>query len=322
MNAILGYAQLMAQDPGLETNAKASLKIICQSGEHLVALITDILDMSKIEAGRTEINTTRFNFPRLVGDLASMFRLSAQAKTLQFEVLVDGESVVYAVADEGKLRQVLINLLGNAIKFTSRGRIKLHVTLSRRNANRLWLSAQVEDTGPGIADEEQGKLFQPFSQMKRGLTAQEGTGLGLAIGRSYARLMGGDITVTSSLGHGSIFRFDIPIESDDIENGAGQGFLTHAVDLSADEEGLRKLDSTVALPSAVDPAQLAGLPVELINQLHDAVQKGEKDRLDQLIRQVEDFDNQAAGALSKLAEHYEYDALTDLLEQTKREILP
>ena len=191
MNAILGYAQLMSRDPELGTDAKANLKIICQSGEHLITLITGILDMSKIEAGRIELNPTTFNFSRLVDNLASMFRLWAQAKALRFEVVVDGESVAYVVADEGKIRQVLINLLGNAIKFTARGQVTLHITLERRSANRLWLAAQVEDTGPGIADEQQGKLFQPFSQIKRGLEEQEGTGLGLAIARSYARLMGG-----------------------------------------------------------------------------------------------------------------------------------
>jgi PAS domain S-box-containing protein len=320
MNAILGYAQLMSQDPGLGSSAKENLKIISQAGEHLVGLITDILDMSKIEAGRIDINTARFNFPRLVDDLASMFRLSAQAKALRFEVVVDGESVIYVVADQGKVRQVLINLLGNAIKFTTRGQIKLHVTLYRRSTNQLWLSAQIEDSGPGLTVEEQGKLFQPFSQMKRGQNAQEGTGLGLAIGRSYARLMGGDITVTSSLGRGSIFRLDIPIKSDDIEIGAGQ--RSPADDPFADEESLRQLEPTVGLPTAVSPAQLVELPVELIDQLHDAVQKGEKGRLDQLIRRVEELDKQAARALKELAEHYEYDALTNLLEETKRELLP
>jgi signal transduction histidine kinase len=196
---------------GLGTNAKANLKIICQSGEHLLGLITDILDMSKIEAGRTELNPTTFNFSRLVENLASMFHLWAQAKALRFEVLVDGESVTYVVADEGKIRQVLINLLGNAIKFTVRGHIKLHVTLHRRTEHRLWLSAQIEDTGPGLTDAEQRKLFQPFNQFKRGLKLQEGTGLGLAIGRSYARLMGGDITLISKPGEGSI----IPIRNSD-----------------------------------------------------------------------------------------------------------
>ena len=97
------------------------------------------------------------------------------------------------------MRQVLINLLGNAIKFTASWAVRLHLTLDRRSANQLWFLAQIEDTGPGITEEEQARLFQPFSQIKRGLNAQEGTGLGLAIARSYARLMGGDVTVTSIL---------------------------------------------------------------------------------------------------------------------------
>ena len=108
---------------------------------------------------------------------------------------------------------MLINLLGNAVKFTQLGQIKLHVTLDQRSDNRLWLSARFEDTGSGIADEEQTKLFEPFSQTGTGgLNSQEGTGLGLAMSRKYARFMGGDITVTSSVGTGSIFWFEIPIE--------------------------------------------------------------------------------------------------------------
>jgi PAS domain S-box-containing protein len=230
MNAILGYAQLMLRDPGLGADAKANLKIIGRSGEHLLGLINEVLDMSKIEAGRMELNPTTFSLSRLLDDLATMFRLRAAAKRLRFEMQVDGESVPYVVADEGKLRQTLINLLGNAIKFTARGRIKLHVTLThvaleqvaldqialeQGSGDRLWLSARFEDTGSGISDEEQGMLFEPFSQIRRGLHSQEGTGLGLAISRKYARLMGGDITVTSSPGTGSTFRLEIPIERGD-----------------------------------------------------------------------------------------------------------
>jgi PAS domain S-box-containing protein len=215
MNAILGYAQLMLRDPGLGTDAKANLKIIGRSGEHLLALINDVLDLSKIEAGRTELNPVTFNLSMLLKDLAAMFRLRAEAKALQFEMLVDGASILYVVADEGKIRQALINLLGNAIKFTKRGQVRLHVTLDQRSTNRLWLSARVEDTGPGLTDEEQSKLFEPFRQTKGSLNTQEGTGLGLAISRKYARLMGGDITVTSSPGRGSIFRLEIPIERGD-----------------------------------------------------------------------------------------------------------
>jgi len=137
-----------------------------------------------------------------------MFRLRSESKGLGFEMSADVESAPYIVADEGKIRQVLINLLGTAIKFTERGKIKLSVSLDRREASQLWLSAWGEDTGSGISDEEQRQLFVPFSQVARGHRSQEGTGLGLAISRKYAQLMGGDIAVMSTLGKGSIFRFE------------------------------------------------------------------------------------------------------------------
>jgi PAS domain S-box-containing protein len=219
LNAILGYAQLMLRDPGMGTEAKANLKIIGRSGEHLLTLINDVLDMSRIEAGRTELNPVTFNLSTLLNDLAGLFRLRAQSKGLQFEMLVDGESVPYIVADEGKLRQALINLLGNAIKFTRSGQVVLRVTLHetphRRNSNGLWLSARVEDTGSGITDEEQQRLFEPFIQTRRDAEAQKGTGLGLAITRKYARLMGGDVTLSSSPGNGSIFHLEIPVARGD-----------------------------------------------------------------------------------------------------------
>jgi PAS domain S-box-containing protein len=214
MNAILGYSQLMLRDPGLGTDVKENLKIINRSGENLLTLINDLLDMSKIEAGRTEIHLTTFSLSGLLDSLTNMFRLRTEAKALGFEVFLGGESVPYVVADEGKIRQSLINLLENAIKFTDRGQIKLHITLQKR-VNRLWLSARVEDTGVGMTDKEQEKLFQPFTQTEAGRNIMQGTGLGLAISRDHARLMGGDLTATSSPGRGSIFRFEVPIERGD-----------------------------------------------------------------------------------------------------------
>jgi PAS domain S-box-containing protein len=313
MNAILGCAQLMSRDPELGANAKAKLETICQSGEHLIGLITDILDMSKIEAGRIELNPTVFNVSRLVESLTSMFRFVAQAKSLQFDVLVDAEYVANVVADEGKIRQVLINLLGNAIKFTPLGQVKLQVTLQRNAAGQLWLSVQVQDTGPGISEEEQAKLFKPFHQMKRGVKAQEGTGLGLAIGRSYARLMGGDVTVTSSLGQGSIFRFEVPVEPG--EGSTGIGEIPSYTFMGLDREGL---DREMAAAGSVSLEQLAGLPTELIGQLQNAVQEGEKDRLDELIQSVQMYDKDAAAGLKNHADNYEYDHLTVLFTQTQQ----
>jgi two-component system, sensor histidine kinase and response regulator len=143
LNAILGYAQLMSREESLGADAKTNLKIIGRSGEHLLTLINNVLDMSKIEAGRIEVHPITFNLFRLVQDLAAMFRFRAEAKALRFEMSVGGEHVDYVVADEGKIRQVLINLLGNAIKFTDLGEIKLRVDIDQRADNRLWLSARV-----------------------------------------------------------------------------------------------------------------------------------------------------------------------------------
>jgi PAS domain S-box-containing protein len=237
MNAILGYSQLMLRDPSAGIDAKANLKVINRSGEHLLALLNDVLDMSKIEAGHTVLRPTTFSLSGLVDSLATMFRLRAEAKALGFEVSLDGESVPYVVADEGKLRQVFINLLGNALKFTERGQIKLHVTLEQRSAGRLWLSAQVEDTGLGMTGEEQKKLFQPFIQTKGGLnTSNPGTGLGLAISREYARLMGGDLTVSSTFGAGSTFRFEAPIERGNAGVAIKRTNAPHIIGLRAGQE--------------------------------------------------------------------------------------
>jgi CheY-like chemotaxis protein len=215
LNAVLGYAQLMSRDPLLGADAKANLKIIGRSGAHLLALINDVLDMSKIEAGRTELHPVTFNLPQALKDLEAMFRLRAESKALEFRLLMEGETMAYVLADEGKIRQVLINLLGNAIKFTERGQVTLRVAVARRADGRIWLSASVEDTGLGISDEDKERVFEPFRQAGRGLYTQDGTGLGLAICRQNARLMGGDVTVTSEPGKGSTFLFETPVELGD-----------------------------------------------------------------------------------------------------------
>jgi CheY-like chemotaxis protein len=215
LNAVLGYTQLMLRDPAIEEPGKDYLHIINRSGEHLLALINDVLDMSKIEAGGITTNVKAFDVGQLVADLAAMFMLRASSKGLRFDV-VEPPGVDRTVAgDQGKIRQVLINLVGNAIKFTDTGHVKLEVTVSRRPGGQLWLSARVEDTGVGIAASEQGKLFQPFTQTESGIRLQSGTGLGLAISAQYARLMGGQITMSSGVGVGTVCLFEIPVQAVD-----------------------------------------------------------------------------------------------------------
>jgi signal transduction histidine kinase/CheY-like chemotaxis protein len=212
MNAILGFSQLVLRTPGLAPIQKQYLDIINRSGEHLLALINDILAMSKIEAGRVTLNRTTFDLHNLLADVESMFRLRTEAKHLEFSVESGAEVPRLVVTDEGKLREVLINLLGNAVKFTEKGRIALRVSAEAAPGSGLRLLVAVEDTGAGISADEIGRLFQHFEQTKSGRKAGTGTGLGLAISREFVRLMGGDITVRSQVGKGSIFQFTVPLE--------------------------------------------------------------------------------------------------------------
>ena len=217
MNAILGFSQLLLRDQALTAKQNQYLGTINRSGEHLLALINDILEMSKIEAGRTTLNPTTFDLPALLKDLEMMFRVRTEAKKLSFFVELIGDVPRYIVTDINKLRQVFINVLGNAVKFTERGGIGLRLRADRQSSMGPCLRVEVEDTGPGISPDELGKLFRHFEQTKTGQQAGTGTGLGLAISREFVRLMGGDITVSSQVGKGSIFAIHLPLNESEAQ---------------------------------------------------------------------------------------------------------
>src|SRR4051794_23862960 len=213
MNAILGFSQLMQRDQGLTTRQTQYLGTINRSGEHLLALINDILEMSKIEAGRTTLNPSTFDLPALLDDLEMMFRVRTNEKKLSFSVERIGDDVPhYIVADINKMRQVFINVLGNAVKFTEHGGLGVRVLADRNAAKGPSLRVEIEDTGPGISQDEQDRLFRHFEQTKSGQQTGTGTGLGLAISREFVRLMGGDITLSGQVGKGSIFVIDLPLK--------------------------------------------------------------------------------------------------------------
>jgi PAS domain S-box-containing protein len=216
MTAILGFSQLMQRDPAATPQQRKHLDVINRSGEHLLTIINDILEISKIEAGRTILNPTTFDLHALLNDLETMFRVHTDAKKLHLIVERVGELPRYVVADEAKVRQVLSNLLGNAVKFTETGGIALRVGTSRGVGAGLRLVAEVEDTGQGISEKDIAGLFQRFEQTESGQKTRTGTGLGLAISRGFARLMGGDITVSSQEGKGSIFRVEIGLSAGDV----------------------------------------------------------------------------------------------------------
>ena len=215
LNAILGFTQLMRRDLGLTGEHQENLEVIGRSGEHLLALINDVLDMSKIEAGQIELSETDFDLYGLLDSLKGMFHLPARDKGFELVIERAPDLPRYVCADEGKLRQVLINLLNNAIKFTEAGQVTLRVRTQDAPLG-LRLFFDVEDTGPGIAGPEQAALFDAFVQAAAGQRAQEGTGLGLPISQGYVRLMGGEITVESEVGRGSTFGFDIRIKRGEV----------------------------------------------------------------------------------------------------------
>lgn len=194
LNAILGFGQLMHRSHTLPTEHQDNTDVIIRSGEHLLALINDVLDMSKIEAGRTTLNPTTFDLPMLLHDLYEMFRLQADQKQIQLQFDV-ADLPHFIEADQGKMRQVLINLLSNAVKFTDQGRVVLRAHQESEEASRLCFT--VEDTGPGIAPEELTQIFEPFVQTQAGRDSHQGTGLGLPISRQFARMMGGDVVLSS-----------------------------------------------------------------------------------------------------------------------------
>ncbi|MGL5133195.1 MAG: MHYT domain-containing protein [Planktothrix sp.] len=239
LNAILGFTQLMNEDPLLSSKHHKYVGIINQAGEHLLTLINDVLEMSKIEAGRSTLNQHQFDLINLLDGLKKMLEMRAESQGLELKFEYAPDLPRYLETDEGKLRQVLLNLLSNAIKFTTKGEIRVRVkrkyqiiqpessltcnledldgenlAIDSENQQKLeFILFEVEDTGAGISPEEIDLLFEPFKQTESGLNSNQGTGLGLAISRKYVQLMGGDIHVRSQLGVGSLFGFEIPTNS-------------------------------------------------------------------------------------------------------------
>ncbi len=216
MNAIIGFSELMSRDEGLSAESRESLEIIQHSGEHLLTLINDVLDISKIEAGRMTPVHSIVNLRDLLSDLEKMFGPLANDKGLKLVFHEINAVPALIRTDSGKLRQILINLLSNAVKFTREGGVTCVAESELMGPEESRITIAVTDTGPGIADSEKDQIFSIFQQTTSGL-AEGGTGLGLAISRGYARMMGGDITFSSEVGVGASFRLNLVVG---VENAA------------------------------------------------------------------------------------------------------
>lgn len=213
LNAILGFSEMLGRDSETSADQRAKITTINRSGEHLLAMINDVLDLAKIEAGRVELEPEAIELPQLLEDVGRMFEVRAESSGLRFNLEIDPKISRFIKADPGKLRQILINLLGNAVKFTREGGVALRArTLSvTGDPAMVTLQLEVEDSGPGIFAEQLQHIFEPFVQAGHSSSNTEGTGLGLAIVKSFIGLMGGEIGVESEMGKGSLFHIKLPV---------------------------------------------------------------------------------------------------------------
>lgn len=272
LNVVLGFTQLMSRTRPLSIKQQDYLNMISRSGEHLLTLINDVLELSKLEAGRTTLSSNDFDLSALLDDLYQMFQFKAEMKGLQlhFEKAIDLPHHIHT--DERKLRQVLMNLLSNAVKFTEEGSVVLRVDAG----GGMWhvgekpayaLHFEVEDTGPGIAPDELDYLFEPFMQTEAGRRSQEGTGLGLPISYKFVQLMGGDITVESRPEAGSIFRFTV--QAYRVQGSNKQGPLCHRQVI-----GLEDGQSTYRILVVEDKLENRQLLTELLQPIGFQVKSG------------------------------------------------
>lgn len=212
LNAILGFSRRLRNDASVSHDQAEDLSIIVRSGEHLLELINNILDISKIEAGKVDLEESSHDLQHLLFEIQSLLNVRAVEKGLYFTIALSPDLPRYVIVDAGKLRQVITNLVGNAIKFTQQGGVTLRAeTTNRETEQGVWLRFAVEDTGAGISEKNCQQIFSPFVQLGQQAPVEAGTGLGLTISRQFVELMHGKLEVTSKVGKGSVFYFDIPV---------------------------------------------------------------------------------------------------------------
>jgi len=241
LNAVLGFSQLMMRYPNLASDVLENLEIINRSGKHLLTLINNVLDLAKIEAGKTELNPQTFDFFSLLKEIEQIFTLKVQEKGLSFNIHHENELPRFVTTDAVKLKQVLINLLNNGIKFTDKGRVILTIKAQATAAPNYDLWFKIKDTGRVIAANEITNILTAFEQSEGGKYTSEGTGLGLTISQQFVKLMGGEIKVKSKLGVGSTFTFNIKVKAVNYQPEENQAVKRHVIALAPNQPNYRIL---------------------------------------------------------------------------------
>ncbi|NEP00980.1 MAG: CHASE2 domain-containing protein [Symploca sp. SIO2E9] len=313
LNAILGFTQIMIHSSELSTEHQEYLGIINSSGEHLLQLINDILDLSKIEAGMMSLDESSFNLYSLLDSLEQMLKIEAINKNLKLVFEINPDVPQYIKADAKKLRVCLINLLSNAIKFTQVGSVTLRVELEllcqeKANVPSCQLLFEVEDTGSGIGPTETDSLFDDFVQTKTGKQADQGTGLGLSITRSYVELMGGEITLSSVVGKGTVFKFALQFESRNSLEAIHQS-PQPVTNLPPSKLDMEKLNYTYQQSDSFFLEELAKMPCSWVKKLNHAALTLDETLILELIEQIPEEQVILAEALKNLLSNFRLDLL-------------
>jgi PAS domain S-box-containing protein len=323
LNAILGFAQLMEPSANLTLPEKENIRIIRRSGEHLLQLINQVLDLSKIEAGRMTLNAKNFDLYRLLGDLQNMFQIRAQNKGLQLIIDCSSDVPQYVKSDEIKLRQVLINLLDNAVKFTENGLVLVRVRHSQEgitkptgeicNKNKnIVIYFDIVDTGFGISPEELESIFELFVQSSSGKKVQKGTGLGLNISREFIKLMGGDITVESEVGRGTIFKFDIQV----VTAAAPVEVINKYVEVNDLSESSSMVTEKISDSSAIFTLDsMPKVSPEWTNNLKQAVRQADFNLIATIIEQIRSDNDVFAEVMMNHLYNFDYQKILDLIAE-------
>ena len=304
LNAIIGFTRLLERDSTLTAQQHEYVQTAITNSEHLLALVNDILDFSKIEAGHMQLQLSHFNFHRLLNDLQHIFALHAQNKGLQLHIEGQETVPVHLYADETKLRQVLINLVGNAIKFTRIGGVTVTVQAYTESidSEAIQLTVAVKDTGAGIEPADQARIFETFQQATAGYQAG-GTGLGLTISQRLVELMGGQLTVTSEVGQGSCFEFQIRVKT-----ATGAEATEDSIDTPPPSNHRHSLP-----PPRLSHEDIATVPTEWVQAMRQALDEGDMNQLESLIAGVAEQAPHTAKGLHYLAKQYDYATLAELL---------
>lgn len=315
MNAILGYAQLLENDQALTERHREKARVIRASGDHLLVLVNDVLEMARIEAGRVKLLAEPFDLREALDEVRQMFEPLAAKKRNALTFEYERGLTTAIVGDVGKISQVVINLLSNAVKFTDGGNIHARIFRAYSDGKELVLSISVADSGRGIAPEDLDRIFKAFEQTETGFRAG-GTGLGLTISQNFARMMGGDLTVKSELGKGSLFTFSFATEP--APEGSLSSPATRPVQArmpeKAPEVELREDEDFAKGPRLAE--LLKEEPIKFLKALREAALEARVEEIEKLAAQIEPRSKKAAKRIISLARNFQYDELLSSISET------